>query len=359
MLVHDLRIILSNDVARDVTILLSLVPSRFRRAVGKPPLYALGETPMLRYRIMVVLCLFAVAPFARASEPLIEPSERIVFLGDSITYAGGYVEQLDAYLATKYPDRQYELINMGIPSETACGLSEPYHPFPRPDVNERLGRVLDKMKPKVAIVCYGMNDGIYHPFDDERFAKYKAGINKVIADCAKAGTRVILVTPPPFDPKANPRGVVERDSKKFGWRDIYKNYDSEVLAVYAKWIVDQAKRKEVAATVDVHTPVNAYLAAERKKNPAFKMSGDGVHVNSDGHRAIATAMAAGLGFDDFATTKPNAQLNNLIRSRSQLLRNAWLSHVGHKRPGVKKGKPIAEAEKEAAELTKNIGGVKK
>jgi lysophospholipase L1-like esterase len=252
---------------------------------------------MLSRHIIVAILMFTLAPLADASEPLIQPNQRIVFLGDSITHAGGYIEQIDAYLATKHPDRRYELINMGVPSETACGLSEPYHPFPRPNVNERLGRLLAKMKPDVVIACYGMNDGIYHPFADKRFATYKAGIDRMVEDCAKAGAKVILVTPPPFDPKANPSKLVDRDATKFGYRDIYKNYDTEVLSVYAKWIMRQAQREGVAAVVDVHTPVNAYLVAQREKNPAFKMSGDGVHVNGEGHRAIATALLEGLGFD--------------------------------------------------------------
>jgi hypothetical protein len=45
-----------------------------------------------------------------------------------------------------------------------------------------------------------------------------------------------------------------------------------VISVYAKWIMQQAQRKDVAAAVDVHTPVNAYLSAQREKNPDFKMS---------------------------------------------------------------------------------------
>jgi lysophospholipase L1-like esterase len=309
---------------------------------------------MFTRRLIFAILAFAMPTLANANEPLIQPSQRIVFVGDSITYAGGYIEQIDAYLATKFPDRRYELINLGVPSETACGLSEPYHPFPRPDVNERLGRLLAKMKPDVVIVCYGMNDGIYHPFAEKRFAKYKAGIDKVVTDCARAGAKVILVTPPPFDPKANPSKLVERDSKEFGYRGIYRDYDKEVISIYAKWIMQQAQRKDVAATVDVHTPVNAYLAAQREKNPAFKMSGDGVHVNGDGHRAIASALLNGLGFDDFHSTKLDGDLLGLVRTRHRLLRDAWLSEVGHKRPGMKKGKPIAEAQREAAALNKRI-----
>jgi lysophospholipase L1-like esterase len=312
------------------------------------------EKPMLKSRIALAILILTGGSLAIANEPIVQPEQRVVLLGDSITYAGGYIEMLDAYLATKFPGKRFELINVGLSSETACGLSEPYHPFPRPNVHERLGRLLTKMKPDVVIACYGMNDGIYHPFDEKRFEAYKAGINQLVVDCEKAGAKVILVTPPPFDPLANPKKVVKRDAKAFGYRDIYKHYDAEVMAVYAKWITEQAGRKDVAAVVDIHTPINAYMEAQRKKNPAFKMSGDGVHVNSTGHRAIASALASGLGFEDFDSTKIDPKLSGLVRTRQQLLRDAWLSEVEHKRPGVKKGKPIDAAQREATELTKKI-----
>ena len=58
-------------------------------------------------------------------------------------------------------------INLGLPGETVTGLSEPGHPFPRPNVHERFGRVLAGGKPDLVFACYGMNDGIYYPFSDD------------------------------------------------------------------------------------------------------------------------------------------------------------------------------------------------
>ena len=53
--------------------------------------------------------------------------KRILFLGDSNTYAGGYVDIVDAYLHRALPDRNIEIINIGLPSETVSGLTEPNH----------------------------------------------------------------------------------------------------------------------------------------------------------------------------------------------------------------------------------------
>jgi hypothetical protein len=44
----------------------------------------------------------------------------------------------------------------------------------------------------------------------------------------------------------------------------------------------------------------------------------------------------------------------LIRAKQQLLRDAWLTDTGHKRPGLKAGVPLPEAQAKAAELDRQI-----
>ena len=52
---------------------------------------------------------------------------------------------------------------------------------------------------------------------------------------------------------------------------------------------------------------------------------------------------------------PNGErLLKLIQQRQRLMRDAWLTDTGHKRPGMKKGLPLAEAQSKAAELEKQI-----
>ena len=67
-----------------------------------------------------------------------------MFLGDSNTFAGQYIVYLDDYLFNLTANM---LLNLGLPSaETACGLSEPDHPYPRPDVHGA-SRCVAKTKP--------------------------------------------------------------------------------------------------------------------------------------------------------------------------------------------------------------------
>jgi hypothetical protein len=59
-------------------------------------------------------------------------------------------------------------------------------------------------------------------------------------------------------------------------------------------------------------------------------------------------------FGGTETAADNTELRKLVEKRMVLLRNAWLTATGHKRPGVAAGLPLPEAEKQAAELTKQI-----
>ena len=44
----------------------------------------------------------------------------------------------------------------------------------------------------------------------------------------------------------------------------------------------------------------------------------------------------------------------MVQQRVNLLRDAYVSAAGHKRPGVAAGLPLAEAEQQAAELSVKI-----
>ena len=273
---------------------------------------------------------------------------RIVFLGDSITYSGQYVEWIEAYYVSRFPDRHFEFLNLGLPSETVSGLSEEGHAggqFPRPDLHERLGRVLEKTKPDFVIACYGMNDGIYLPFSEERFAKFKDGIRRLHEKVLAANAKIIHVTPPTFD------------EIKGG----HPGYGS-ALDRYSDWMLDQ--RTKGWDVVDLHGPMNRYLAEQRQRDPNFALAGDGVHCGPVGHWIIAKQLLLHLGAKDLtniddpyammAVHRNGQPLYMLIQQRQMMTKDAWLTDVGHQRPGMNKGLPLPEAIAKAAEIEKQI-----
>ena len=191
---------------------------------------------------------------AAEGQPL-QGIRRVVFLGDSITYAGQYINFLEAYLRIKNPQLRCEFLDLGLPSETVSGLSEPGHAggqFPRPELRERLDRVLDQTRPGLVVACYGMNDGIYYPFSEERFAKFQEGMKDLRTSAARRGIGVLHITPPVFDPvpikmRTLPGGLAE-------YPQPFEGYD-EVLDRYSEWLL--AQRGSGWDVVDVHGPYEA------------------------------------------------------------------------------------------------------
>jgi lysophospholipase L1-like esterase len=259
------------------------------------------------------------------------------------------VDEFEVFLATKHPERKFTVINCGLPSETVSGLSEAGHAggkFPRPDVHERLDRVLTTVKPDLVIACYGMNCGIYLPFDEGRFAKYREGIEKLRAKVKAAGADIIHLTPAAFDPLPIKARLKPADAVKEG--EQYEGYD-EVLGRYAAWLMDQ-KERQGWRVIDVHSAMVAALKAAREKDPAFTFSKDGVHPNDEGHRVMAMALINGLGGSCDPASARAAELRSLIRKRGRILADAYLTAAGHQRPGMNKGLSLAEAEAKAAAI---------
>ena len=290
----------------------------------------------------LLLTLLAFLPFgAQANEnfAILKSAKKIVFFGDSITYGGEYVLFFERWLTVNHPELNPEVLNQGIPSETVSGLSEPghlRHGFPRPDLRERLDRALKALTPDLVIACYGINCGIYMPLEEERFAKYKEGVKRLKNKVEAQGGKIIFMTPPVYD-KPNP---------KFDYDDV--------MATYAKWLV--SKRKDGWKVIDLHTVMKKSLAKKRDNDPKFKYSRDGVHPGGEGHELMAQQII------DFFAVKPplknphpNAygRMMMFLRERMRAKRDAWLTEIGHKRP-MRKGKPMAEADKVAAENTKRI-----
>ncbi len=305
--------------------------------------------------LLTVLALAFFAPPARATSPasvatLPAEVKRVVFLGDSITQSGFYTACVETYFLTRFPNRPIEFINVGLSSETVSGLSEPNHAngaFPRPDLHERLTRVLAQTKPDFVFACYGMNDGIHLPYDAERARAFEAGIRRLRAAVLATGARLVHITPPPFD---NVKGT--------------NPHYAGVLERYAAWLMQ--RRADGWDVIDLNTAMTRELVAQRGKEPTFTFAKDGVHPDERGHWVMARTLLRHLGAGDlpdtldandmFAAYPSGPAVLKLVRTRSGLMKEAWLTAIGHKRPG-KPGLPLEEARQRAAVIDAEIGVV--
>jgi lysophospholipase L1-like esterase len=308
---------------------------------------------MLR-RALLFFLLALTPALVHAANPspreLLTQSKRILFLGDSITASGGYVALFDAWVTGQRLEHPPIIINAGLPSETVSGLSEEGHAggqFPRPDLAERLDRVLKLTKPDLVFACYGINCAIYEPFDEKRLAKYQEGIERLKKQVEQGGAKFVVVTPPFYDDERSPKNG-------FAY--------NEVLDRYSDWLLSQ--REHGWNVVDLHGPMTKFVQEQRESKQEFTLQPDGVHPNDEGHWFMAQQLIGWFADQKSADAKTPAEMlkqNNvsdqafaLIQQRSTLRRDAYVGEAGHKRPGVAKGLPVKEAEAKAGELTKQI-----
>lgn len=301
-------------------------------------------------RCIVLLLIFIIGfqiPNYAQPYKIQDHVKRILFIGNSITYTGKYIEYIEAYLSIRYPEKNYEFINVGLPSETVSGLSESSHAdgkFPRPDLHERLDRILTKTKPDLVLTCYGMNDGIYLPYDDNRFEKYKEGIDWMHDEVKKSGAIQIHITPPIYD---------ERKGKAY----------ANVLDIYSDWLL--SKRYTANWNViDIHDPMKKNLEAHRLLDATFAFSTDGIHPGDKGHFLMAKHILLGLGERElikvnnskslFSAYQNGEQLLGYVQKRQKIMKNAWLTFVGHKRPNMPIALPIEKAKQKWNEIEKEL-----
>jgi lysophospholipase L1-like esterase len=297
---------------------------------------------MLRLGFAIAVGLgLATALVAQDQETL--AGKRVVFLGDSITQAGGYIGFTTYYLEKQFPNKDFDILGLGLASETLSGLSEDGHAggqFPRPCLFERLARLLEKAKPDLVFACYGMNDGIYQPLDKERFAAFQNGVKKLIEQCKKAGVKqIFLITPPIYD---------------FSPRKDEFNYDS-VLSEYARW--ELALEIPGVKVIDLHSAMRT-----ARTGRAEPFSGDRVHPGEEGQLVIAKAILVALGVkmpeEKVATIKADA-LFKLVEQKRSLRSGAWMRYIGYTREKTVKPEPLGTVEADAAKIQEKIDAIRR
>jgi lysophospholipase L1-like esterase len=311
--------------------------------------------PCLQAVALATTCL-AVPSAAQMRPAVLDGVQRILFLGDSITQAGDYVADVDAWLVSRGID--VEVVNLGLASETATALTDAEndghleaHGFGRPFLGERLDRVLAAIRPDLVFACYGMNDAGSLPADETGDRRFAAAMTHLRDAALQAGARrVVLCTPPVHDA----RGDVSQAS-----------HDAS-LARYSAWL--RSRRAQAWDVVDIHGPMRQALDERRARDPAFAFARDGVHPGPEGHWLMAVqiltqllgADLAGVGSADQLFPNQGMEVRGLVGTRMRTLAAAWMTAIGHTRPGVPGGPgaapglPLQDAREEVAVMTRQI-----
>lgn len=204
-----------------------------------------------------------------------EKNSRVVFIGDSITYANHYISRIFLHYLKFFPERRVRFINAGISGGT---------------VSSALRTFDDAMSkaPTHAVITLGVNDsGFYllnEPRSDERDEKlkdlldrYVSGMDELIKRLRSRGVETILCTPPPYAEFYN----TAKTSVPNG---------HTLLSVYA----DRVRRlgeKYRLSVVDYHSRLSEIYLDE-----SIYIS-DHIHPNSIGHARMAECFLKAQGFD--------------------------------------------------------------
>ena len=222
----------------------------------------------LPVRFALVLALLAAAPLA-AAEPndafFFKKGDRIVFLGDSITEQYGYSSAIELYLTTRFPDWNLTFLNAGIGGDTATG-----------GANRFATHVLAE-KPTAVTIDFGMNDGGYGEFKQDRFDGYVKNTEAMLKAAKEAGVRVAVISPNAVEVRAKPQLKTYLDTQKQFYAPL-----KDLAAKYDDAFVDQ-----YAVTRDVLEKI----AADNADVKAFP---DGVHTNPGGALLMAHTILVGL-----------------------------------------------------------------
>jgi phospholipase/lecithinase/hemolysin len=107
----------------------------------------------------------------------------------------------------------------------------------------------------------------------------------------------------------------------------------------------------------------------RAADPGFYFAKDGVHPGDLGHWVMAKQILLFLGEKKVAGVKTvhealsrfsqGEEILKLVAQRQAVTKDAWLSAIGHKRPGMNKGMPLDSAQIRSSKIEKQIQSIKK
>lgn len=219
----------------------------------------------------------------------IEPKSRLLFIGDSITDCGrarpigqgsfdqalgnGYVNLVDAAIASGYPDYRISTINMGVSGNTVR------------DLKSRWTRDVLDLNPDWLCVMIGINDvwgnfsllGAFRQnISEDEFSDTLTGLIQQVRPSLQG---LVLMTP----------YYLETDPQE-PLRDLMDRFGERV--------------KEIAGNqAGILVDTQAHFDRVLELTDPTQLAEDRVHVNSTGHMILARAFLGQIGFD--WNRKPN------------------------------------------------------
>ena len=259
-------------------------------------------------RTVLALSLASIVHSSHAAIA-VKSGEKIGFLGDSITAGGwsnpaGYVRLVMAGLKANGIDA--EAVPAGISGHKSN------------DMLARLEKDVLSKKPQWMTLSCGVND-VWHGAKGVLLDQYKENITKIVDTATAAGAKVVITT-----------ATV-----------IYEKLDSPQnvqLAPYNDFLRALAKEKNLPLA-DLNAMFHERIKAENQPDKKVVTS-DGVHMNGEGNKLMATGVLRAMGLDDAAMAKARESWTELSAKADAAAKEAAAAKAAAK---AVKDKAAAEA----------------
>ena len=203
------------------------------------------------------------APVEAARIPL-KDGQKIAFLGDSITQAGA---EPQGYVTLVIRGLEANGIQVGsIPAGISGHKSN--------QMLERLHRDVLSKKPDWMTLSCGVND-VWHGVNGILLDAYKKNITEIVDKCQAAGVKVMILT----------ATMIGEDAP---------NSNNQKLAAYNEFLRDLAKKKQ-CLLADLNADMQAAIAKAGPDHKGNLLTSDGVHMNPEGNRMMATGVLKAFG----------------------------------------------------------------
>jgi lysophospholipase L1-like esterase len=238
---------------------------------------------------------FKPLPAPKTAGLILKEGDRLAICGDSITEQKMYSRMMEDYLTMCVPELKITVRQFGWSGEKAPGFLA------------RLTNDCLRFKPTIATTCYGMNDHLYKPYEEQIGKTYREK-SAAIDEAFKAnGVRVVQGSAgcvgkmPTWVKSAN--GTVE---------DLNLN-----LCTLRNIGIEVAEQEKVNFA-DVFWPMlTAGVQAREKYGADYAISGkDGVHPGWAGHTVMAYAFLKAFGLNgDIGVFSVNLKANTMKVSK--------------------------------------------
>jgi len=224
----------------------------------------------------ILACTFVLLCTATSAEEKISvlpPNARLAIIGDSITEQRLYSKFIETYLLACAGRKDVDCFQFGWSGEMAVGFAA------------RMETDLSVFEPTLATLCYGMNDGMYSPYNPTIGSNYEAAMRKVVEKLKTIGVKQIVIGSP---------GAVD---SYFFQRFPAAEYNANLAHLGGICRSLATEYHQTFANVHV-AMMDAMGPAKKALGEDFQVAGyDGIHPDPNGHLLIAASFLKAMGLN--------------------------------------------------------------